>query len=137
MKANEESGSPAYPALLELARGMPTEELAHYVERGRKGVKRSRAALQAIERRIRDREVSGDNNVLPAMQQKAQRELKRCEHILNIATTVLGERRQQTTILGWHGVYAPARSVLAHCSSRPAVRNRSAAVLAGEGAGRD
>jgi hypothetical protein len=94
MKANEESGSPAYPALLELARGMPTEELAHYVERGRKGVKRSRAALQAIERRIRDREVSGDNNVLAAMQQKAQRELKRCEHVLNIATTVLGERRQ-------------------------------------------
>src|SRR5262250_1272540 len=52
MKASEESGRRAYPALLELARGMPTEELAHYVERGRKGVERNRATLQAIERRL-------------------------------------------------------------------------------------
>src|SRR5258708_39721167 len=52
MKANEESGRRAYPALLELARGMPTEELAHYLERGRKGVERSPTARQAIERRL-------------------------------------------------------------------------------------
>jgi ClpX C4-type zinc finger/Glyoxalase superfamily protein len=91
-----ESGRLAYPALLDLARRMPTEELAHYVERGRKGVKRSRVALQDIERRLamRDLEAAVDQNVLATMQQKAQRELKQYEDALNIATTVLGERRQ-------------------------------------------
>jgi len=96
MKGTEESGRLAYPALLDLARGMPTEELAHYVERGRKGVKRSRVALQDIERglAIRDLEAAVDQNVLATMQQKAQRELKQYEDALNIATTVLSERRQ-------------------------------------------
>ena len=37
MSANEESGTTTYPALLELARGTSTEELAHYVERGHTG----------------------------------------------------------------------------------------------------
>jgi hypothetical protein len=41
MKANEESGRQADPALFELARGTSTEELAHYVECGRKGVERT------------------------------------------------------------------------------------------------
>jgi hypothetical protein len=94
MRANEESGVAVYPALLELARRASTEELAHYVERGRKGVERNRAAVQAIERKRRDGEVSTAHNVLVTMQQKAQRELKRYEDALNIATTVLGERRQ-------------------------------------------
>ena len=99
MKTNEESGRRPPPALLELARGMPTEELAHYVERGRKGVERSRAVLQAIERKRRDGEVSADHNQgstggRAAIQQKTQRELKRYEDVLSIATTVLGERRQ-------------------------------------------
>jgi hypothetical protein len=94
MKGNEESGATAYPALLELVRRTSTEELAHYVERGRKGVERNRAAMQAMERRRRDGEVSGDEKVLVAMQQQAQRELKRYEDALNIATTVLGERRK-------------------------------------------
>jgi C4-dicarboxylate-specific signal transduction histidine kinase len=94
MKGNEESGATAHPALLELVRRTSTEELAHYVERGRKGVERNRAAMQAIERRRRDGEVSADEKVLVAMQQQAQRELKRYEDALNIATTVLGERRQ-------------------------------------------
>jgi hypothetical protein len=94
MRANEESGPTAYPALFELARGTSTEELAHYVERGRKGVERNRSALQAIECKLRDGEVSADDKVLATMQQKARRELKRYEDALNIATTVLGERRQ-------------------------------------------
>ena len=100
MKGNEESGRSAYPALLDLARRMPTEELAHYVERGRKGVERNRATLQAIERlAMRGGEASADQNQgsiggRAAMQQKAQRELKRYEDVLSIATTVLGERRQ-------------------------------------------
>jgi hypothetical protein len=52
MRANEESGVADDPALLELARRASTEELAHYVQRGRKGVERNRAALQAIERKL-------------------------------------------------------------------------------------
>lgn len=96
MKGIEESGRLAYLALLDLARRMPTEELAHYVERGRKGVKRSRVALQDIERGLamRDLEAAVDQNVLATMQQKAQRELKQYEDAPNIATTVLSERRQ-------------------------------------------
>jgi ClpX C4-type zinc finger protein/glyoxalase superfamily protein len=101
MKGHEESGRRAHPALLELARGMSTEELAYYVERGRKGVERHRVALQAIERKraMRDGEVSADHNQrsiggLAAMEQKAQRELKRYEDALSIATTILSERRQ-------------------------------------------
>jgi ClpX C4-type zinc finger/Glyoxalase superfamily protein len=101
MKADEESGRRAYPVLLELARGMPTEELAHYVERGRKGVERNRAVLRDIEGRLamRGGDVSADHNQgstggRAAMQQKAQRDLKRYEDVLGIATTVLGERRQ-------------------------------------------
>jgi hypothetical protein len=64
MKGNEETGGRADPALFELARGTSTEELAHYVERGRKGVERNRLALQGIQRglAIRDNEVSiGDD----------------------------------------------------------------------------
>jgi ClpX C4-type zinc finger/Glyoxalase superfamily protein len=94
IKGNEEGGSQAYPALLELARGMPTEELAHYVERGRKGVERIRVDLQVFERRLALRDPgTADHNALVALQQKAQRELKRYEDARNIATTVLGERR--------------------------------------------
>ena len=108
MMGNDESGGQAYVALLELARRMSTEELAYYVERGRKGVERNRLALRGIQSRLamRDDQVSVDDDVsapprdvedkkgLIAMQQKAQRELKRYEDALSIATTVLGERRQ-------------------------------------------
>ena len=94
MRASEENGATTHPPLLELARGMSTEELAHYVELGRKGAERARFALQDIERRRRDGEVSADDNALAAMQQNAQRELKRYEDVLSIAKTVLGERRQ-------------------------------------------
>jgi len=100
MRANQESGVADYSALLELARRASTEELAHCVERGRKGVERNRAALQAIERlATRGGEVSADNNQgsiggRAAMQRKARRELKLYEDILSIAATVLGERRQ-------------------------------------------
>jgi ClpX C4-type zinc finger len=77
MNGNEESGRSAYPALLDLARRMPTEELAHYVERSRKGVERNRATLQAIERlATRGGEASAGHNQgsiggRAAMQQKA------------------------------------------------------------------
>ena len=108
MKGNDESGGQAYVALLELARRMSTEELAYYVERGRKGVERNRLALQGIQGMLTmwddkgsvDDDVSlplrntADKTRLITMQQKAQREFKRYEDALSIATTVLGERRR-------------------------------------------
>ena len=110
MKVNEETGERADPALFELARGKSTEELANYVERGRKGMERNRLALQGIQRRlaIRDNEISTGDDIpalprylndktredLVALQQKTQRELKRYQDALHIATTVLSERRQ-------------------------------------------
>jgi hypothetical protein len=71
-------------------------------------VERNRRALQGIQRRlaIRDDEVSTGDDIsalprylktredLVALQQKAQRELKRYQDALHIATTVLSERRQ-------------------------------------------
>jgi hypothetical protein len=97
MKGNEESGRRDFPALLELARGRPTEELAYYVERSRKGVERNRRALQGIQRTVAmaDDDISDKKREnLVAVRQKAQRELKRYEDAFSIATTVLGERRQ-------------------------------------------
>ena len=103
-------------ALLERARGMSTAELAYYVEHGRKGLARSRVALQYFQRRLatlgRETPAEGDihmpslpRHLLPrapvdmtpedlvASQQKAQREVKRYEDVVSAATTVLGERR--------------------------------------------
>jgi ClpX C4-type zinc finger/Glyoxalase superfamily protein len=117
MTGTEESGRRTYPAVLELARGMSTEELAYYVERGRKGVVRSRVALQYFQHRLAtwNREASAGEDVhmpslprhllprnptnmtredLVGMQEKAQREVKRYEDAVSIATAALGERRQ-------------------------------------------
>jgi hypothetical protein len=65
MKGNEKIEGQADPPLFELARGMPTEELAHYVERGRKGVERNRRALQGIQRRLtkQDDEAPADDDI--------------------------------------------------------------------------
>jgi hypothetical protein len=110
LKGNEETRGRAGPALFELARGTSTKSWAHYVERGRKGVERNRLALQGIQRRlaIRDDEVATGDDIsalprylkdktredLVALHQKAQRELKRYQDALRIATTVLSERRR-------------------------------------------
>ena len=59
IKGNQEGGERAYQSLFVLAR-RASMELAHYVERGRKGVERNRAILQGIQRTlaVRDDEVS-------------------------------------------------------------------------------
>lgn len=91
---------------------MSTEELAHYVERGRKGVQRSQLALQGIERKLamRDDEMPAKDDILAlprfyylktktreellGLQLTAQRELGRYEEALRLATAALGSRRQ-------------------------------------------
>src|SRR5262249_30478454 len=103
LKQNEETGGQAYSALLELARGTSTEELAHYVELGRKGAEGTRRHLRLIQR-ILDNQVSADVLGIPhdgrekehlvVMQQECQRVLKRYEDALRITLNVLGERRQ-------------------------------------------
>ena len=100
----EEMGGQAYPALRELARGISTEELAHYVERSKNGAEGERRHLRLIQR-ILDNEVSADVLWIPhdgrekehlvEMQQEGQRVLKRYEDALRITLTVLGERRLQ------------------------------------------
>ncbi len=112
IKGSEGSEGRAEQLFWELARGTSTEGLAHYVERGRKGVERNRLALEGIQRRLAMRadEIvpSGDaadrrgrlwldnktREELVALQQKAQRELRQYEDALRIATAVLSERRQ-------------------------------------------
>jgi len=88
----------AEPVMFDLAREASTEELANYVERGRKGVERNRLALNGIQQRLGagDDVPAGDKTreELVARQQKAQRELRQYEVALRIATAVLSERRQ-------------------------------------------
>jgi hypothetical protein len=101
--ANEESGE-AYAALFEVARGTSTAELTLYVERGTKGVERNRRSLQGVQSilAMSDDDISArpdslrgkTREELVVIQQHVQRELKRYEKALSIATTVLGERRQ-------------------------------------------
>ena len=96
----------------ESAGTMSTEELAHYVERGRKGVQRSQVTLQGIERElaIGDGEVPAKDDILAPprfyylktktreelveLQLTAQLELRRYEDALRLATAALGARRK-------------------------------------------
>jgi len=98
---------------VEGAQSMSTEELAHYVDHGRKGVDRCRLALTYIERRLEttDRDVTSDDDTLTmprfaylkdkspgelaVMQNSLQQQLKLYEDALHMATRALGERRQQ------------------------------------------
>jgi hypothetical protein len=113
LQPDEESGDPAYPAAFREMRGVSSEELTAFVERGRSGVARNRLALQGIERKLamREGEVPADDDILGlielgylrdkprdellALQQTAQAELKRYEDGLRIATMVLAERGQE------------------------------------------
>lgn len=110
-KGTGESEVRAEPVMLDLARRASTEELAHYVERGRKGVERNRVAVEGIQRRLdagddippgNGRAATGQGDWLNSktreelivLQEKAQRELRQYEVALRIATAVLSERRQ-------------------------------------------
>jgi len=97
----------------ETAGGLSTEELAHYVERGRKGVERHRLTLQGTQRKLalRDGDVPAADDILAqprlaylktrtreelvALQQVAQFQLSRHEEALRLATAALGARKRQ------------------------------------------
>src|SRR5215471_10639031 len=107
------------PALFAYLRGKSTEELALQVERGKKGAGHWRLGLQHIKRilAVRDGDVLAERDVpgnvlaspgyaflknkttedLLALQQHAERELKRYEDVERIAATVLAEREEQTS----------------------------------------
>ena len=109
----EQIGDPTSTVASEVLRGVSSEELENILERGKKGVARSRRALQGIERRLamREEDPHGDDllampelaylknksrDELLALQQTAQVQLKRYEEGLRIATSVLAQRDQQT-----------------------------------------
>jgi hypothetical protein len=94
------------------ARAMSTDRLLHYVEHAHSGVRRSRSALQRIERvlALRENEGSADDDVLLSssfaqlknktpdqllvMQKISQDQLKRYEQALRTATPIINERTQ-------------------------------------------
>ena len=116
LKADEERANQSSPAAFEYLRGKSTEQLAPYAERGKKGAGHWRLGLQHIKRilAVRDGDVLAERDVpgnvlaspgyaflknkttedLLALQQHAERELKRYEDVERITATVLAERRQ-------------------------------------------
>lgn len=95
----------------ENAHTMSTEDLAHYVERGRKGVERNQFTLQGIRRTLamRDGDVPANDEILAlprfaylksktrqelvALQQITQFQLSRHEDALRLAMSALGEHK--------------------------------------------
>lgn len=95
-----------------IADTVSTEELAHYVERGRKGVQRYQHTLQGVRRRLAttEGEVSANDDILAsprlaflkskthdelvALQQVTQFQLSRHEDALRLAMTALGGRNR-------------------------------------------
>jgi hypothetical protein len=96
----------------ENASTMSTEDLALYVERGRKGAERNRLTLRAIQQRLAmtDGELTTKDDILAlprftylrnktreelvTLQQIARHQLSRYEEALRLAMTALGARRQ-------------------------------------------
>jgi len=96
----------------ENASTMSIEELARYVERGRKGVERNQLTLRAVQRRLalQDGDVTAKDDILAlprliylrsktreelvTLEQIARHQLGRYEGALRLAMTALGARRQ-------------------------------------------
>jgi hypothetical protein len=119
LKADEARANQSSPPAFAYLRGKSTEELALHVERGKKGAGHWRLGLQHIKRilAVRDGDVLAERDVLGnvlaspgyaflknkttedllALQQHAERELKRYEDVERIAATVLAEREEQTS----------------------------------------
>jgi len=119
LKADEEHANQSSPAAFAYLRRKSTEQLALHVERGKKGAGHWRLGLQHIRRilAVRDGDVLAERDVpgnvlaspgyafmknkttedLLALQQHAERELKRYEDVERIAATVLAEREEQTS----------------------------------------
>jgi|ERR1051325_6004278 hypothetical protein len=107
----EKSGSDAYPAALEHARGQSTEKIASYMEQGRQLAEHNRGILRHIDRLLATpHAVPTDDGDLPgssrfsylkdktgdelrAIRTDTRRALDRFEAALRIGTTVLRERQ--------------------------------------------
>jgi hypothetical protein len=105
----EKSGSDAYAAALEHARGQPTERIASYVEQGRQLIEHNRGTLRQIDRLLErppapptDEDLSGSprfaylnqktSDELRAMRAAIRRAIDRVETALRVGTQVLRER---------------------------------------------
>jgi len=116
LKVDEERANQSSPTAFAYLRGKSTEQLALHVERGKKCAEGWRLGLRHIKRilAVRDGHMLAEADVpgkvlaspgyaflknkttedLLALQQHAERELKRYEEAERIAATVLGEREQ-------------------------------------------
>lgn len=109
LQSDEEAANRAYPTAVEHLRAKPTEEVASCVERSLKSAEGSRLELQNIQRflAMRDGETPAAELVawphfsqlkgttrdeVLALEQHAQRMLKRYEDVARIATAVLDRR---------------------------------------------
>jgi hypothetical protein len=110
LKADEERGNQAYPAVLKYVRAMSTEDVASCVERSKNGVERQRLHLQRVQQVLAMRSGEGPaagavlaspvfaylrnktNEDLLVVEQHARRDLKRYDDTLRIAASVLGAR---------------------------------------------
>ena len=110
VEADEESAEETYPALSDFLRGKSAKEMASYVERARKGAERHRRTTQCIQRRLAMREgetpAKGDilasakfaylgaqtRDKLVALEQQAERQVKRYEAVRRTAEMMMAER---------------------------------------------
>src|SRR5262249_49913931 len=110
-KADEEGGRDTHPAAFDWVRAKSTDEVMALAERSRRGVERQRLHLLDVQRVLALRgstaEAASDELASPrlthlssrttqdlvATEQRAQRDVKRYEDMLSIATAVLQARR--------------------------------------------
>jgi hypothetical protein len=107
LKADEEGGHHAYPAALDYLRARSTDDVAACRERSRRGVERQRLHLQDVQRQLAMRDAEGaaaltsrvlshlrnkSRAELVAVEQHAERDVKRYETMSRVAMSVLEDR---------------------------------------------
>jgi hypothetical protein len=110
LEADEARGDRSYPAALEYLRSKPSDQLARYVERRKKGAERWRLELQQVKRKLamRNDEVVPETDVLEtsrfaflkamareglrAVQDQLERRLKRYEDAQPVVTIAVSEQ---------------------------------------------
>jgi len=109
LKADEEGGHHAYPAAFDYLRAKSTDDVVACQERSRRGVERQRVHLQDVQRQLAMRDAEGaaaealtspvlthlrnkSRAELLTVAQHAERDVKRYEMMLRVATSVLEDR---------------------------------------------